>query len=247
MKNKVALQLYSIREECQKSLKDTLKKVSEIGYEGVEFFDFFDYDAKELKDYMDYLGLQSVGSHTSYEKLKNSLDEVIRYNTILGTKYIVVPCLNYQSSEECSGYIEFMNEVEEKLAKSGFKLLYHNHDHELTIKFDGKSVLERIIKESNDNLGIELDCYWVQKAGYDCVQYLKDNLNKVSLIHLKDMSDTGSMTEVGTGIVDCKSLVRVCKDAEMEWIVIEQDEIKIDLYESIKISLQNAKKYIFEI
>ena len=33
----IALQLYSVREECEKDFMGTVKAVSEMGYDGVEF------------------------------------------------------------------------------------------------------------------------------------------------------------------------------------------------------------------
>ncbi|MDF2441058.1 MAG: hypothetical protein JWN98_2042, partial [Abditibacteriota bacterium] len=33
----IALQLYSVREDCKRDLPGTLKAVAEMGYEGVEF------------------------------------------------------------------------------------------------------------------------------------------------------------------------------------------------------------------
>lgn len=75
--NKLAVQLYTVREEAGKDFIGTLEKVAALGYEGVEFAGFFDIPANVLKYQLDRLGLTPVGSHTPLEQLVDHLDEVI--------------------------------------------------------------------------------------------------------------------------------------------------------------------------
>ena len=44
----IALQLYSVREDCKKDLPGVLEKVAKMGYEGVEFAGYYDYSAQDL-------------------------------------------------------------------------------------------------------------------------------------------------------------------------------------------------------
>ena len=39
----IALQLYSIRHDCEKDLPGTLKAVARMGYDGVEFAGYYGY------------------------------------------------------------------------------------------------------------------------------------------------------------------------------------------------------------
>ena len=45
----VALQLYSLRDECEKDFVGTLEKVAKLGFNGVEFAGYGGLDAVALK------------------------------------------------------------------------------------------------------------------------------------------------------------------------------------------------------
>ena len=44
MKQKLALQVFSVREDAKKDLKGTLAKIKEMGYDGVQFAGLYDND-----------------------------------------------------------------------------------------------------------------------------------------------------------------------------------------------------------
>jgi sugar phosphate isomerase/epimerase len=67
MKIPVALQLYSVREECARDLLGTLEAVAKMGYEGVEFAEYHNRSAEELCKMLDDLGLQVAGTHTGLD------------------------------------------------------------------------------------------------------------------------------------------------------------------------------------
>ena len=43
---RVALMLYTVRDECARDLEGVLKSVAEIGYEGVELFDLHGHEPR---------------------------------------------------------------------------------------------------------------------------------------------------------------------------------------------------------
>ena len=43
MSFQVALQVYSVREDAEKDLEGTLRKIKEMGYDGVEFAGLYGY------------------------------------------------------------------------------------------------------------------------------------------------------------------------------------------------------------
>ena len=65
----IALQLYSIREDCARDLEGSIKAVAEMGYEGVEFAGYYERDADELKDLCAAYGLAVVGTHIGLDTL----------------------------------------------------------------------------------------------------------------------------------------------------------------------------------
>ena len=51
MKDKIALQVYSVRDDLQADFFGTLKKVKEMGYAGVEFAGLYGNDPVEIKKF----------------------------------------------------------------------------------------------------------------------------------------------------------------------------------------------------
>ena len=43
-----------------------------------------------------------------------------------------------------------------------------------------------IIKENTTKLGFELDVHWIQRAGVNPVEFVKQYKGRISLLHLKD-------------------------------------------------------------
>lgn len=242
---KIGLQLYSLREKCSENFENVLKNLSDAGYDGVEFYTFYDIEAAKMKELLKSYGLKPMGTHTNMDILTNGLDDLIKYMTAIESRYVG---LGYYNSEDRDGWLRFCEIFEktgEKLRQNDITLMYHNHANEFEPKFDGDFAEDIILKNTSPkNVSLELDCYWVKYAGLDPAVYLKNNISRIKTIHLKDMStDDKKMTEVGTGINHCSELFGIAKNAGFEWVDIEQDNIYINPFESVKISINNVRKF----
>ena len=101
--------------------------------------------------------------------------------------------------EECIGICRAAGEG---AAKRGLRFTYHNHDLELKKYADGSCGLDNVFKNTDPaNVGFELDVYWVKKGGQDPVEYIKKHGSRIWQLHMKDMAEDGSITELGNGNV----------------------------------------------
>ena len=157
----VALQLYSVRDFCEKDLEGTIKKVKEMGYDGVEFAGTFGRDAKALGDFCKEVGIVPISAHVAYYELISDISATVKYYADLGVKYIALP---YMSKEELVGaesYAELLKNVKAISAeckKYGIYLLYHNHDFEFVKMPDGTYGLDYMYANTApENLQTELD------------------------------------------------------------------------------------------
>jgi sugar phosphate isomerase/epimerase len=67
----------------------------------------------------------------------------------------------------------------------------------------------------------------------------------MSVCHFKDykiVNNERKFAEVGTGNLDLDECYRKCAETGVEYIIIEQDETDIDIFESTKISVKNLKE-----
>src|SRR5689334_18360724 len=82
---KIALQLYTVRGECDRDLEGTVGRVAELGYEGVELFDLHGHTPQQIRGWLDRAGLTAVGRHARLEMFEGDLDALAAELETLGT------------------------------------------------------------------------------------------------------------------------------------------------------------------
>jgi sugar phosphate isomerase/epimerase len=224
---KVGLQLYTIREECARDFEGALRAVAATGYDGVELVDLYGRDVREVRELLDELGLEVAGRHVSAEA---DLDAVAAEMQILGCDRVALAWL---APEAVAGAVELVGAAAERAQALGLRYGFHNHAVELE-PVDGATTLERIAELP---VWLELDLGWVWWAGADPVELLERYRGRTPLVHVKDLRARGSreFCPVGDGGVGYE---RVLPAAEAEWLIVEQDEIDGDPFESVRRSLE---------
>ncbi len=187
---KVGIQLYSLRAELERDMENTLKRVSEMGYECVEFAGFCGKSADEIKALLDKYGLKAVSIHQSLDPyLSENAEEFIEFIKKLGVKYSAVPWMDknvFHDKERYPEFVENMKKVGKLLSENGIDLYYHNHDFEFE-KEDGEYVLDRLYNDvPADLLKVELDLCWVKYGGEDPVKYVNKYGKRSKIVHFKD-------------------------------------------------------------
>jgi len=239
----IALQMYTLRNECEKNFAGTLEKVAELGFQGIEFAGYYGMTSNELKKILDHLGLQAVSSHIPLTSLEDNLTEIIDFQHTIGSKKIVCPYIppEQRKEEDYLNLINKLNQIGEECHKEGITLCYHNHDFELVRLSNGRTALETILDETNPEwVKSEFDIYWLTRAGHNPVEWMKKYKGRTPLIHLKDMTTDGEkfFAELGTGGVDIHSVLEQGEISEVEWWIVEQDFCKHSPLESVQISMK---------
>ena len=99
---------------------------------------------------------------------------------------------------------------------------------------------------------LEMDCYWVARAGKDPVDYMKRYPGRIPILHLKDMKAGVTpttditqrrrrFTEVGRGTIDWKRIFQAAPEAGVKHGFVEQDKCDGPPMESAKISYEYLK------
>lgn len=256
--SKIGLQLYTLRTDLAKDLEGTLKKVAAIGYKEVELFGyndgkFFGKTPKEFKAILDGLGLNPVSGHygagvqmkDQKGTLSNDWQRAVDDAAAIGQKYVNCAYLTdgeRKSIEDYKKYVDLFNKSGEVAKKAGLQFGYHNHDFEFK-KMDGQLPYDLIASTDPDLVKLELDLYWIVKAGLDPVELFKKYPGRFPLWHVKDMDKTDqSFAEVGTGSIDFKKIFDARKIAGLQHFFVEQDVAKRPALEAIDISFKNVTK-----
>jgi sugar phosphate isomerase/epimerase len=126
-------------------------------------------------------------------------------------------------------------------------LAYHNHDFEFAAI--GGTVPYDLILAGTDprTVQMEMDLYWVTKAGLNPVSLFEKHPGRFPLVHVKDMDNTPRkfFTEVGRGVIDFRTVFSKAKEAGIKHYFIEQDETPGDPLESVEISLNYLRALKF--
>ena len=91
---------------------------------------------------------------------------------------------------------------------------------------------------------MEIDLYWVSKAGKDPVAIFNEHPGRFPLFHVKDMDKTAekNFTEVGNGTINFKKIFSQANKAGMKYFFVEQDKTPGDPFVSITKSIAYIKK-----
>jgi sugar phosphate isomerase/epimerase len=244
---KLGAQLYTVREYTQNEndFAKTMEKIASIGYKYVQVSGigsgispaFIKWAAKEND-------LKVILTHTSPQRIKDETEKVIEEHDIFGCDGIGVGGMfGHERTEE--GFLGFADDFAlaiEKIKESGKVFLYHNHRFEFE-KYEGRTGMDILLENTDeDGFMLTFDTYWAQAAGIDPAAFIKKHSGRIFATHLKDMAVTDDkieMTEVCTGNMNFKRILKVSAKNDVIWHFVEQDEVKMDAFESMKISYDN--------
>ena len=71
---------------------------------------------------------------------------------------------------------------------------------------------------------VELDLYWITKAGVDPFTYFERYPGRFPLCHVKDMAADTSMADVGDGTIDFATIFAASDRAGFEHYYVERDD-----------------------
>ena len=246
----LAVQLYTVREAVAKDLEGTLAQLAGLGYKNIELYGyngtFFGKTVSEFKTILANTGIKVLSSHHTTGiamkgkgTLTDGWDQAIEDIHAIGAEYMVCAFLfpNERTPENYKSLPAMLDKAGTATNAAGIQFAYHNHDFEFE-KFDDTLVYDFLLKNTSPELvKMEMDLYWISKAGQDPVQYFEKYPGRFHMWHVKDMeAETKAITEVGNGTIDFDRIFAARKKAGLKYWFVEQDTSKRDKFESLKIS-----------
>ena len=257
---RLGVQLYTVRGAISKNVETALEKIAALGFKDLEIYGyngtFFGKNKNEFLTILKNTGLKVVSSHhrtgitdkeagTLLKNWENTLDDL----NYLGAKYAV--CSYLPEAERSLENYRKLPEVLENAAtiskKAEVQLAYHNHDFEFLKMDDQKNFYDFILESTSPDLvKMELDLYWITKAGFDPLKYFDKYPGRFPLWHVKDMQKgTENFAEVGNGTIDFKSIFEARKKAGLDYWFVEQDSSDKDIFESLLMSTKYIEDNTF--
>ncbi|APU98983.1 sugar phosphate isomerase [Sphingobacterium sp. B29] len=259
-KKEIGLQLYSVREEIGKNpnFDQILQKISALGYTGVEAAGYkdgklYNLSPQEFKAKVEKAGMKVISSHATKTLSDKELasgdfteslkwwDECIATHKAAGMKYIVTPWMDVPKTlKDLETQCRYLDAVGAKCRQQGIVYGYHNHSHEFR-KVEDKVMYDYMIEHTNpENVFFEMDVYWAVMGQVSPVDYFNKYAGRFKALHIKDHREIGQ-----SGMVGFDAIFNNSKVVGLQYIFVELEETRNDIYTGLQQSIDYLKKASF--
>ena len=157
---RIAVQLYSVRDDCEENLDQSLAKIAGMGYEGVEFAGFYGHPAADVRRMVAEKGLQVVGAHIGMDDLADpAFDRTVEFHKAVGNPTLIVsglPIEQVTSIPALENAADAFNRTAERLQPLGLRLGYHLHGPDVK-PVEGRLPWEVILAGTRENVLMQAD------------------------------------------------------------------------------------------
>lgn len=236
MKDRVALQLYSVRDYVgQVGYEAAIRKVADLGYRNVETAGFPGTTAQAAKALFDELGLTVVAAHVGLP-IGEQKNAILEQAEALGKPYLVCTQIgpnDVQTMDSVKNLCERLNLGYAAANEAGLRFAIHNHWWEFGM-VDGRRVHDVMLELLDPGVLFEVDTYWVQVGGNDPVEVVRSLGKRAPLLHIKDgpANREEPMTAVGEGVMNIPAIIAAA-GSNAEWLVVELDQCGTDMLEAV--------------
>lgn len=226
-RDRIGLQLFTVRGHAAEDMEGTLRRVAAIGYRAVELAGYGDSTPARIRTVLDELGMVAVAAHVPFHDWEDRRRRVLDDLHALGARYGVVPSVpsaRRAHAGAVADLADLLNVWGRACSDEGLRLAYHNHQHEHA-SLGEATVWEMLAAETDPELvDFELDLYWAAYAGADPAGLLRTHPDRVTLLHAKDMAPGVDRRDapVGDGVLPWDEIEAV--GGPDRWWIVEQDQ-----------------------
>lgn len=254
----IGLQMYTLRNYMKdlESLKNTLKRVAEIGYTQVQITPPAFVSVEEMRALLDENGLRADSALAHSMKMEEEFEQVVHAAHVLGTDVVRLDGIPKELAQTPEGYREYAAILEKggkRFRDAGLAMYYHFHAFEWTNFAPGCRGIDILLHETSpENVGFQPDVFWLTSAGTEASQSLKMFAGRAKYIHVKDYAikpRTGALEDVpncfaavGRGNLNWPGILNTAREIGIQQFVVEQDICDGDEFDCIRESYESLKK-----
>jgi sugar phosphate isomerase/epimerase len=235
----IGLQLYSLRNQFNESIENTIKTISDWGISIVEGGDSYGISDENFIKLLDKYNIKTVAIGASYDNLRDNIDDIISEAQKYDVKYLMCGSIPYEgvfNIDKMNEAIKIFNNAGKILKQNGIILTYHIHGYEFS-KYNSGTLFDHMVENSKHFL-FEMDVFWVQHGGADPLELLNKYPDKFVMMHLKDMKkglvgnnsgseDVEANVTIGTGQIEIEKIVKKARQIGVKYMFIEDESSRV--------------------
>jgi sugar phosphate isomerase/epimerase len=218
-RDRIGLQLFTVRDLTAKDYPGTLMRASELGYRMVQTTGSYgSYTAQQIHEFLDRAKLQSPATHVS-PRMGPEFEKTLEGYQLIGHKYTTVsfgplpprtppadatiaqprPAApagpRRETLDSVKRTAEQLNRAGAITKQHGIKVIVHNHTEEFEPLADSSQrPYDVLLAETDPSLvAMELDIGWAAVAGESALDLFRRSPGRFEVWHVKDISGLASL------------------------------------------------------
>jgi sugar phosphate isomerase/epimerase len=233
-RDKISVQLYTLRDQLAIDLEDSLAELAEIGYTRVEHAGFVGRTAAQFRAALDNAGIRATSGHVGIPQPFDAAtwERALEDANIVGNKFIVHPFFGQDANgpiRNAAVYRAFaadLNKAGALARRAGLDFGYHNHQAEF-LRQNGtdKTGYDILTGETDPRLvHLEVDLFWAFRGARDPVDLIQRLRGRIKQVHVKDLDVNGSFADPGAGLIDFGRIFQHAREAGLVEYIVERDD-----------------------
>ena len=218
----IGVQMYSLREYVKtRGLEKMLADIKNCGCDCIEpICDDYGIGYEKVGKLMRENGLHARSMHI---QLKDILDKerLKMLRDVFELETAVVPWMSEEEFFDEENRNEALKKALENAQSLGMTLAYHNHNQEFKEAGALSSLPEKI-----PGLKLQPDIFWVKAAGHNPLDFVRDNIKNIGLLHIKEFGENvdAAAPVVGDGKTNAKEVLKFAKSNGCKLAILEYEK-----------------------
>lgn len=246
-RDRIGLQLFTVRDLTRTDYPGTLMKIGAIGYKEVQTTGSYgEHTPQQIRSYLDRAGLIAPTTHVNPPQ-GAEFERVLEGYRLIGHRYTTVrvgtpgtPRTPTQTLDAVKRTAQALNEAGAITKRHGIKVIVHNHTEEFAPLDDRAGrPYDVLLAETDPSLvTMELDIGWATAAGQNAIELFRASPGRYEVWHVKDLTGLAALnalkTQVerqraakivplGEGEIDYRPIFAQAALAGMKHFYVEQD------------------------
>jgi len=234
-RDKISVQLYTLRNQLAIDLDATLAELRDIGYTRVEHAGFVGRTAAQFRAALDAAGLRATSGHVAIPQPWDAdvWEKALQDANIVGNHFVVHPYFGADAAgqpiRDGAVYRAFaadLNRAGKLARRAGLDFGYHNHHNEFVRQDGGQQTGFDILTGQTDPalVHLEVDLFWAFRGAHDPVDLIRQHRGRVRQVHVKDLDTAASFADPGTGLIDFGRIFEHAREAGLVEYIVERDD-----------------------